>query len=121
MLSTTVGGTKRKARTSGSPAPDAKRRNRSDAPPPINGGRPIITFEISVNGVNHFVPIRVLTDSGATVFILSEEAVSRWGVPKVKRDVPIPVSDFAGNKVEGVGEAFTLPLLLKHGNHYSKE
>jgi len=115
------GGTKPKARTSGCPVSDAKRRNHSDAPPPINGGRPITTFEISVNGVNQFVPIKVLSDSEATVFNLSGEAVSRLRDPKVERDVPITVSDFAGNKIDGVGKAFMLPLILKHANHYSKE
>ena len=121
MLSTTASGTKRKAEGSGFPIPDAKRRPRSDFPPPRSGGRPVISFELSINGVDGFFGIRVLTDSGSTVPIMSRKSVSRFAVPKVKRDAPIPVSDFAGNNVPGVGEAFTLPLLLKHGNHYSKE
>ena len=116
----TVGTSKRKA-ASQDELDEAKRKRPRAPKPPKVGVRPILEFLISVNGVDQFLKARVLPDSGSNTFIMADRFSLTSNVPKVKRDVPFPVSDFAGNKVEEVGEAFTLPLLLKHVNHYSKE
>jgi len=115
----TVGTSKRKAESLGDEEPEAK-RSRPDTPqPPKVGRRPILEFEVSVNGVNNFLKARVLPDTGSNTFIMSDRFASN--VPKVQRDVPIPVSDFAGNIVPGIGQAFTVPVLLKYQEHYTKE
>jgi transposase InsO family protein len=117
----TVGTTKRKAENLGDESEEARRKRPHAAQPPIVGNRPILEFLISVNGVDNFLKARVLPDSGSNTFIMSDRFSLRSAVPKVQRDAPVPVSDFAGNIVKGIGEAFTVPILLQHGDHCTKE
>jgi hypothetical protein len=40
---------------------------------------------------------------------------------KISKVVQVTLTRTTLQRVEGIGEAFTLPLLFKHGNHYTKE
>jgi hypothetical protein len=107
-----VGSTKCKEENLGDKSEEARRKHPRAAQPPIVGNRPILDFLISVNGVDN---------SGSNTFIMSNRFSLKSAVPKVQRDAPVPVSEFAGNIVQGIGEAFTVPILLQHGDHCTKE
>jgi hypothetical protein len=106
---------KRKAETLESPAKRVDVR----PPPPISGGRPLFTFDVHVG--SKVFKAATMPDSGATVCMANVNFINHYSVPKVKRDRPIRVHDFAGRIVPGVGAAFTFPLTINHGNHWSRE
>ena len=62
-----------------------------------------------------WVPARAMLDSGSNVFLMSPVFSRKWGVPKVQRDVPIPIQGFDGEAVSGAGHAFTQPIRMLIG------
>ena len=104
---------------SGSQAGRLKKQCILPAPPRI-GNRPKIGMEIML-GSGVWVKIVALLDSGSSCCILDSDFVKKWEVPKVCRDVPATIKDFHGSVVEGAGEAFTFPLIIKRKEHVSKD
>ena len=89
---------------------------------PFSGPRPIFKCILHKVGRDKIdVPIRVLFDSGSSIAMISRSVILEFNIPKVQRDVPRAVLDYAGSAVAGVGEAYSFPLLLKIKNHFSKE
>jgi hypothetical protein len=101
----TVGTTKRKAENLGDESEEAKRKRPRAPQPPIVGERPILEFLVyRIDGSDKTYRACVLPDSGSNTFIMSHRFSLATEVPKVKRDNPVPVTDFAGNIVPGIGE-----------------
>ena len=108
---------KRKASSSGD---DQRQNMKHELQAPKSGSRPIIKMNIVLEN-SPKIPIRVLLDSGSTVPVLSDSLVSRFAIPKAAREIALAVRDFSGNFVEGAGKFYTYPILLNHGDHWSKE
>jgi hypothetical protein len=117
-----VGTSKRKAENLGDESEEAKRKRPRAPQPPIVGERPILEFLVyPIDGSDKAFRARVLPDSGSNTFIMSHRFSLATEVPKVQRGNPVPVTDFAGNIVPGIGEAFTVPILIQHRKHFCKE
>ncbi|MCU1441842.1 MAG: hypothetical protein JWP85_2839, partial [Rhodoglobus sp.] len=85
---------------------------------PIHGPRPIVNFLVGY--LDFLFPCRVLLDTGATGPVLSSVFVSKFAVPKVKRDVPAKVVGFTGEIMSSTGHAFTIPLMINSNGHQSE-
>ena len=68
-----------------------------------------------------YVFAKALYDPGSTSFCLSKRFVSRFQVPWVKRDAPLPVNGFTGRIVEGAGSAHTHVLTWKLADRVFEE
>ena len=90
-------------------------------PTPFTGKRPVVKFLLSWEGEEKSLPVRCLLDTGSTSFLISDVFVEMFFVPKVKRDVPVPIFDFEGKLVPGAGQAFTHPLIFQYNDHFCKE
>jgi hypothetical protein len=53
--------------------------------------------------------------------MLSKAFAKHHSVPGVVRDIPITISDTAGNIVPGVGASHTEPVILRHKEHFTIE
>jgi hypothetical protein len=85
---------------------------------PIHGPRPIVNFLVGY--LDFLFPCRILLDTGATGPVLSSVFVSKFAVPKVKRDVPAKVVGFTGEIMSSTGHAFTIPLMINSNGHQSE-
>src|ERR1700738_205148 len=93
---------------------------RSPPSQPINGPRPIIEcWLLFPDGLE--IPIKVLLDWGSTVPVLSAALSKQSSVPTWTREVPQNIQSFAGDIVPEVGKAYSYPLVLRHGNHFTKD
>jgi hypothetical protein len=118
----TVGTTKRKAENLGDETEEVKRKHPRAPQPPIVAERPILEFLVyPIDGSYKAFKARVLSDSGSNTFIMSHRFSLATEVPKVKRDNPVPFTDFAGNIVPGIGKVFTVSILIQHQKHFCKE
>jgi hypothetical protein len=93
---------------------------RSPPPQPINGPRPIIKATLLLpNAVE--VPVNVLLDWGSTVPVLSAAIARKFFVPTWAREIPQDIQSFAGDIVPEAGKAYSYPLVLQHGSHFTKD
>ena len=106
--------------TIGSDQGEVEKKKQFALPAPHSGTRPIVQFCLSWEEEKS-LPVRCLLDTGSTSFLISDVFVEMFCVPKVKRDVPVPIFDFEGKLVKGAGHAFTHPLLFSYDDHWAKE
>lgn len=59
------------------------------------------------------IQVRVMLDSGLTVFLMSPVFCNQSKVPKVQREIPAAIRGFSGEVVAGEGKAFTKPLKMR--------
>ena len=60
---------------------------------------------------------RFMLDCGATVPILNKDYVWKHKIPTVIRAKPQHVRDVAGRLIEGAGDRYSLPLVMRLGHH----
>ena len=70
---------------------------------------------------SHRLTVNALLDTGCTTPLLSQACADRFRIPRVHREEKVGLRNFAGDLVEGAGEAYSVPLLLRHKQHYTKE
>jgi hypothetical protein len=86
--------------------------------PPTNGGRPMIEMLLSWSQ-NRKKKVRSMCDIGSTVPILNKKFIEELRIPTVKRHKPIEIRNFNDQVVSGAGQYYTMPLVLRHKNHYT--
>jgi hypothetical protein len=70
---------------------------------------------------SHRLTVRALLDTGCTTLLLSQACADRFRIPRIRREDKVELRNFAGELVEGAGEAYSAPLLLRHRKHYTRE
>jgi hypothetical protein len=70
---------------------------------------------------SHRLSVRALLDTGCTTLLLSQACADRFRIPLIRRESKVELRNFAGELVEGAGEAYSAPLLLQHCKHYTRE
>ena len=70
---------------------------------------PVFDVSIHLLHLNKVIKTKVLMDTGATTFCLSDHFVNLYSVPKVQRDFPQQLKDVASQHLAW-GEAFMEPL-----------
>jgi hypothetical protein len=100
--------------------PPDKKQKVDIPPPPVVGTRPIFDFCIAGHGVEE-TRVRVLLDWGSQIAVISDRFCMRYAVPRVQRDVPVPIKDFADRVLPGSGKAYTYPLKLRYDDHISED
>src|ERR1700712_5321146 len=83
-----------------------------------SGGRPIITMMLE-NGVS-VTPVHVLCDTGCTTPLITPSLVKKLDIQCFAHHEGLDFKGFDGKTVEGAGKEFTIPLLFRHRQHYSK-
>ena len=83
----------------------------SHFPEPRCGPCPVACISIFAEG--KWVHSKALVDSGATCFVLSNSFVSRFNVPKVKRDDQQNMRDASHRLIPSAGHAFTQPVRFR--------
>jgi hypothetical protein len=87
---------------------------------PKNGDRSATIMYLSwENGPE--IMVRVLLDTGATTFVLSDRLVEKHKLPYVSRKSPVEVSNFEGVSVSDAGKYYSFPLRFRLGDHYDKQ
>ncbi|MDX6284447.1 MAG: hypothetical protein QOH03_5518, partial [Kribbellaceae bacterium] len=69
----------------------------------------------------HRLTVSVLLDTGCTTPLLSQACADRFRIPRTLRKEKVRLRNFAGEPVDGAGEAYSAPLLLRHKQHYTRE
>jgi len=89
---------------------------------PYCGDRPIVPMilEWEEDG-SHCLTVNVLLDKGCTTTLLSQSCADRFHIPRVHREEKVGIRNCAGELVKGVGEAYSVPVLLRHKQHYTKK
>ena len=87
---------------------------------PRIGDRPMLVMHLSWDR-HPEIPLRVLLDSGAQIFTISEAVVKKYGIPCWRRQVPLKLNNFEGESVSGAGWQYTRPLSLRHQQHYDNQ
>jgi hypothetical protein len=89
---------------------------------PHCGGRPIVTMTIEwADRGSYRLTIRVLLDTRCTTLLLSRDCADRLRIPQIRREKRDERRNFAGELVEGAGESYSAPLLLRHRKHFTRE
>jgi hypothetical protein len=70
---------------------------------------------------SHRLTLRTLLDTGCTTPLLSQACADRFRIPRVVRDKRVELRNFAGEVVKGAGKEYSVPLLLQHRKHYTRE
>ena len=65
--------------------------------------------------------VRILLDTGSTVPLLDRSWAETLQAPLIRRPIPKPIENFAGQEVPGAGEYYTAPLELQHRKHLTSE
>jgi len=86
---------------------------------PRGGPRPVISMLLSIGTQDHRV--RILLDTSCSIPLLNQKTVKKLGVVLQIHDQTIPIKNYMGQTVEGVGQYYTKPLLLRHRRHVTKE
>jgi hypothetical protein len=63
--------------------------------------------------------VHILLDTGCSVPLISKNLTNDRTIPTLSHEKGIDIGNFSGNIVKGVGEHYTLPLLLQHRKHYT--
>jgi hypothetical protein len=71
-------------------------------------------------GMNE-IPIHILLDMGCLTPLISNTFFDRWNVPCLEHKNPIPIRNFTGDLVTEARLKYTLPVLLRHRKHYTRE
>ena len=117
---TIICGASRKRKPEQQGTPTTKHPKTSNEP--YYGNRPIVPMilEWEEDG-SHCLTVNVLLDTGCTTPLLSQARADLFRIPRVHREEKVGLCNFAGELVKGVGEAYLVPLLLRHKQHYTKE
>ena len=107
----TISGAGQKRKNEGGEGAPAKK--------PKGGPRPVIRLVLTVGTQDHRV--RILLDTGCSIPLLNRKTVGKLGVELQKHDQPLPIENFTGQTVEGAGQYYTQPLLLRHRRHVIRE
>jgi len=93
-----------------------KRKSMEEGKTPVKkpkvGPRPVISMLLSVGTQDHRV--RILLDTGCLIPLINQKMAGRLGITLQKHNQTIPIENFTGQTVEGVGQYYTEPLLLRH-------
>jgi len=79
---------------------------------PRGGPRPVISMPLSTETQDHRV--RILLDTGCSIPLLSQKTAEKLGITLRQRNPIILIENFMGQTVEGAGQYYTEPLLLRH-------
>jgi hypothetical protein len=67
------------------------------------------------------IPIHVLLDTGCSTPLITNTFVNRWNILCLEHENPIPIRNFTGDLVFGVGLKYTRPVLLRYRKYYTQE
>ena len=100
-----------------------KRKNTEEeettAKKPRGGPRSVISMLLSTETRDH--QVRILLDTSCSIPLLSQKTAKKLGITLRQHNPIIPIENFTGQTVEGVGQYYTEPLLLRHRQHVTKE
>jgi len=65
--------------------------------------------------------VRILLDTGCSIPLLSQKTAEKLRITLRQHNPTIPIENFMGQTVEGAGQYYTEPLLLRHRRHVTKE
>jgi len=66
-------------------------------------------------------PVRILLDTGCSIPLLNQKTAKKLGIVLRQHNPVIPIENFTGQTVEGAGQYYTEPLLLRHRRHVTRE
>ena len=75
--------------------------------------------QIYINTPTGYEKATALFDTGANIFVLSQQWARKFNIQRIERDEPINVFGFSGEQNQFIGSQFTPFLLLKIGEHQS--
>src|SRR5947209_1928270 len=73
--------------------------------------------QIYINTPTGYERATALFDTGANIFVLSQQWVRKFNMQRIERDEPINVFGFSGEQNQFIGSQFTPFLLLKIGEY----
>ena len=65
--------------------------------------------------------VQVLLDTGCSVALINKKTVEKLAIDKKRHQRERGIENFIAEKVEGVVQYYTKPLLLQHRRHFSWE
>ena len=86
--------------------------------PSRSGGRPVIKMLLAHEG--KATTVHILCDTGCTTPLITPSLVKRLDIQCFAHHEGLDFKEFDGKTVEGAGKEFTIPLLFRHKQHYSK-
>src|SRR5437588_3843566 len=104
--------TKRNLSVAGYPGRETK-RTKSTQPKKYT----LLIRQIYINTPAGYEKATALFDTGANIFVLSQQWTRKFNIQRIERDEPINVFGFSGEQNQFIGSQFTPFLLLKVGEH----
>jgi len=74
---------------------------------------------LTIGTQDHWVGI--LLDTGCSIPLINRKTAEKLGIELQEHNQTIPIENFTGQTVEGAGQYYTKPLLLRHRRHINRE